>query len=177
MVLKKYLLCGCLISSILAPTAVVSASDVSDHKTLPQSEQTLTPEQVRVLEDANKLTITEQVLPVEKGITTSAFLESKRYVARRGSTLAFSEGIVDWTYNSSQITNSSAHQESGYVFPNLVNTYGISKQTSSAASYHIYLSKSMVGAGTVTPWGDVTLYKTEFADYIRVNKDGSASIS
>lgn len=144
-----------------------------------EEEKGLTSEQVEVIEAFNKVELSPVI---KKDIHEDTSLKSSEITpfavysvtTQRGGALAWGKAIVDWTANSTQITSSSAYQDSGFIFPNIVRKGGITKQTSSAASYHIYLSKFTIGAGTVTPWGDVTVYESDTSDYIKVYKDGNA---
>lgn len=106
----------------------------------------------------------------------SASGDSWTYTLSRGSFLAWADAIVDWSSNGDIITNSEGHQRVGWVFPNIVKAKGITKINAlSSATRHVYLSKISIGAGVVTPWGDVNVYETDFEDYIRVNYNGTAT--
>ncbi|PZT55337.1 hypothetical protein [Paenibacillus silvae] len=157
---------GALALSLLLSVSPVLASDAPG----------LTANQLEVIEAAN-IGVLSEVKTVNNDGVNSLAATNKAYTVKytRGSFLAWSDAVVDWTSNGDQITSSSGSQDAGYVFPNIVRKGGITKQSSSAASYHIYLSKTTIGAGVVSPWGDVTVYESDFSDYIKVNKDGSAS--
>ncbi|WP_199925551.1 hypothetical protein [Paenibacillus bouchesdurhonensis] len=170
--------CGKFYKSITA-CALSLGLLLSTSPTFALGTENLTPEQLEVINSAKQVrtSITKKSDSLNTRISTSAVssVSSYSFKLTRGSFLAWSDAIVDWTANSTQITSSDAHQKSGYVFPNIVRTNGITKQKSSAASYHIYLSETTIGAGVVTPWGDVTVYETDFSDYLKVYKDGSAT--
>lgn len=159
---------GALALSLLFSVSPIFASGVQD----------LTPDQLEVIEAANKATLSQVIKKNISGDNVSSLAAAASpYSVKlsRGSFLAWSDAVVDWTANATQITSSSGSQDSGFVFPNTVKKGGITKQTSSAASYHIYLSKTTIGAGVVTPWGDVNVYESDFSDYIKVFKDGTAT--
>ncbi|MEJ8548198.1 hypothetical protein [Brevibacillus borstelensis] len=136
------------------------------------SAHELTPEQNAVMKAANEVKVTASGTST-KGISSTSGGAWQLKVTR-GSFLAWSDAIVNWESNGKKITKSEASQASGWVFPNIVKEKGITKQNvMSSDTSHVYLSKTSIGAGIVTPWGDVEIYETDFSDYIRVNHDGS----
>ncbi|MCL9662882.1 hypothetical protein L2089_19515 [Paenibacillus hunanensis] len=173
--ISKIVLAASLFSAMAVVPTISAVAANSNVSTVPRSE--LTQEQQKILEAADQVTVSEKVKssPITTNALTAAATTSKTVTFKRGSSLAWSEATVDWSYNGNAVTNSSAHQDAGYIFPSIVRKNGITKQTSSASSYHIYLSKTTIGAGSVTPWGDVTVYNNDYSDYIRVNKDGTSS--
>lgn len=95
---------------------------------------------------------------------------------KRGSALMWSKDNITWSYNSTKITNSSADQDCGFIFPNIVRCKGISKVSAySSSTKHRYKGKKTIGAGVVTPWGDVTVYESDFTDQYDVTKSGTST--
>ncbi len=90
----------------------------------------------------------------------------------RGSALMWSDDCVYWEVSGGKITSSKAWQDVGYIFPNIARAKGIKKISSSTASV-TYRAKKTIGAGVVTPWGDVTVYESDYTDFLRVNANGA----
>ncbi|MEK4223105.1 hypothetical protein N1I86_14290 [Bacillus sp. FSL W8-0116] len=137
----------------------------------------LTVDKAKVLEAADQGRVEVSTAPSKKGeFQTMATKYSKRITYSRGSVLAWSKDYVEWFYNGSSISSSSGWQDSGWIFPNLVRVKGITKYYSSSP-LHKYRAKKTISAGTVTPWGDVTLYSKDYTDYISVRGNGSYSVN
>ncbi len=83
----------------------------------------------------------------------------------------WSDDCVYWEVSGGKITSSKAWQDVGYIFPNIARAKGIKKISSSTASV-TYRAKKTIGAGVVTPWGDVTVYESDYTDFLRVNANG-----
>ncbi|MFC0523444.1 hypothetical protein ACFFGV_07585 [Pontibacillus salicampi] len=109
-----------------------------------------------------------------KGAQKAASTSSNRFTLKRGSALAWSEAVVTWNYNGYGVAASDGSQDSGFIFPNIVREEGITKLGTSTYTRHEYRSETTIGAGTVTPWGDVTVYETGYTDYLNVKGDGTA---
>lgn len=90
----------------------------------------------------------------------------------RGSALLWSETKVEWGYTGTSITWVSPTQQCGYIFPNLIRSKGTSTVTYSSSHKKI-ISNYTIGAGSVTPWGDVTVYEMDTADYCHIYGNGS----
>ncbi|KLO20908.1 hypothetical protein X275_10965 [Marinitoga sp. 1197] len=74
----------------------------------------------------------------------------------RGSFMLWSRDNIEWRSNGTKIISSSGWQEVGYVFPNIVHAKGI-VLISKTSTYHKYRTMKTIGAGVVTPWGDVKI--------------------
>ena len=72
-----------------------------------------------------------------------------------------------------KILNSYAWQETGYIFPNIVRAKGIVK-IYATSTVHKYRASKTIGAGTVTPWGDVNIYYWDVTDYANIYPCGYA---
>ena len=96
---------------------------------------------------------------------------SYRASFKRGSSLMWSRDNIEFSTSSGRVTSSSLWQECGYIFPNIVRTNGGSKYYTSS-TLHKWRATKTLGAGVVTPWGDVTVYNTDYTDYYGV--DGNA---
>lgn len=169
MKIKNYICLAC-IAALLTPTSSVLA--LSNNKT------NLTSEQKAVIQSFEKSTINKDN-PLynskdSKTVTTSA--QSVRYNFKRGGALAWSKDWIDWSYSSGTVTRSEAWQEAGYIFPNIVRATGITKMSSSTSRNHEYKASKTIGAGVVSPWGDVTVYESDYTDYLNANGYGNFSV-
>ncbi|WTD05028.1 hypothetical protein OH717_21850 [Streptomyces albidoflavus] len=100
----------------------------------------------------------------------------KRATFKRGSALMWTRDTIYFGHNGSKVTSSKGWQEKGYIFPNIAKNGGISRYYAAKGS-HKWRAKNTIGAGVVTPWGAVTVYKQDFTRYGTVTKSGSASWS
>lgn len=146
-----------------------------------ESQKQLTPKQQAVIDSYESVTISnmsELVTHHKAGKATyaAARATSKTYRGSlyRGSALMWSRDNIQWTISGGKVTGSTAWQESGYIFPNIVRTTGIKKHCSTSSSV-TYRATKTIGAGIVTPWGDVTVYEQRFADFLKGNKNGTVS--
>lgn len=83
----------------------------------------------------------------------------------------WTKDIIEWTYNAGTISSSYAYQQKGYIFPNIARVNGISR-ISATSTIHRFRGDKTIGAGVVTPWGDITLYEQYYSDYYRVYGSG-----
>ncbi|TDT62810.1 hypothetical protein [Fonticella tunisiensis] len=105
-------------------------------------------------------------------VSIPAYAQTSRVEFKRGSVLMWTKDIIEWTYNGSTISSSYAYQQKGYIFPNIARVNGIFR-ISTTSTMHRYRGDKTIGAGIVTPWGDVTVYETDYSDYYRVYGSGS----
>ncbi|MGG5255364.1 hypothetical protein ACQYAD_18215 [Neobacillus sp. SM06] len=132
----------------------------------------------------NKIKKTKRLLVVFSAVFSILFgvlisdasAASNRITFYRGSSLAWSKDFVEWYYNGSSISSSSAWQSAGWIFPNIVRTNGITKYYTST-SLRKYRGSKTISAGVPTPWGDVNLYSSDFIDYFAIKANGSYSIN
>lgn len=99
---------------------------------------------------------------------------SRRASFYRGSFLMWTRDNVDFGYNWSRVTWTSAYQQAGAVFPNIARNRGISKYYDTVRNDR-FRAANTIGAGIVTPWGDVTVYTADFVHRLSVNADGAWS--
>lgn len=92
----------------------------------------------------------------------------------RGSALMWSKDIISFNYSGGGVTSSSGRQEVGWVFPNIVRKKGISRY-STTNSTHKWRGQKTIGAGTVTPWGDIKIYNYDYTDHYGVHSNGDSS--
>lgn len=80
----------------------------------------------------------------------------------RGSIFMWVEDSFAFHYSSckKKVTSSSLSQRAGYIFPNIAKAKGTRKYYSSAAK-HKWHGFYSIGAGMVTPWGDVSVYSID----------------
>ncbi|GEM_PF-3245500 len=183
--LGKIALGGLIASTLIGVTPVLAeTSSVTPTSSVVIEETPGAQEQVDVFKMFDDTTFsygekenTSDILSAERSFAPAAVPTQYTSKFTRGSFLAWLDIIVDWTVagDGSQITSSSGHQDSGSIWPNSVETKGITKQSSSAASYHIYLSQATLTAQVQTPWGDAELASKDYSDYVRVTKEGTAS--
>ena len=99
---------------------------------------------------------------------------SRRASYYRGSFLMWTRDNVDFGYDWSTVTWTSAYQQAGSVFPNVARNKGISKYYNTARNDR-FRAANTIGAGVVTPWGDVTVYTSDFIHRLSVNYNGAWS--
>ncbi|WP_088011281.1 hypothetical protein [Gottfriedia acidiceleris] len=102
---------------------------------------------------------------------TRATTGKRTVMYKRGGTFAWSKDYINFTFNGSKVTSSSGWQEVGWVFPNLVKAKGM-KVYYKSASVHEWKGKKTISIGSVSPWGDVSLFSKDVTDYYAVYKDG-----
>lgn len=134
----------------------------------------LTPEQQAVInsyENATVINNDTQSKPFGVATVASSGVKTYRSTYYRGSVLMWTRDIVSWSMKNGKLASSSGSQEAGYIFPNIARAKGISKYSSSSSSV-TYRAKKVIGAGIVSPWGDVTIYEQAYTDYLKANSNG-----
>ncbi len=99
---------------------------------------------------------------------------SRRATYYRGSWLMWTRDNVDFGYDWSRVTWTSPYQQAGSVFPNVARNRGISKYYDTATNDR-FRALNTIGAGIVTPWGDVTVYTSDFVHRLSVYYNGAWS--
>lgn len=168
--LISLMLVGCMLMSL---TATSFADSYKTTKLTPEQEAVINAFENNEVEKSTSINFDKQTEGIV-GIRSS--VQSDRKIAYRGSFLMWSEDTVEWTYDGSSVLQSEGNQDVGFIFPNIVRAKGITKMSTSSSSMHKYKAKKTIGAGAITPWGDVTVYNVDFTDYIKVYGSGSASI-
>ena len=97
---------------------------------------------------------------------------SRRATYYRGSWLMWTRDNVDFTYRNGKVTSSSGFQQCGWVFPNISRNNGIAKYQISN-SLHRWRAVNTIGAGVVTPWGDVNVYSSTYVHRLNVYGSGA----
>lgn len=156
----------------ISALAVMLTSSLSAVEVNAQS--TITPEQRAVIESFEHSKLSQENILEERTTLPKATYRTRWYF-ERGSALAWSKDYLEWTYNGSYVSNPDAWQECGFIFPNIVRTKGISQTGLSSSSKYEYKATKTIGAGVVSPWGDVTVYETDHTDYITGDKNGNFS--
>jgi hypothetical protein len=108
--------------------------------------------------------------------TASAPTKGARLVHKHGGVLLWTANTLEWYWNSSKITSSSGSQSFGYIFPNTASKGGITR-TLKTSSQHDWRGTMYVGAGVVTPWGDVDVYTQAVTDYYELVRGGKDYIN
>lgn len=96
---------------------------------------------------------------------------TRRATYYRGSRLMWTRDNVDFGYNSSRVTFSSPYQQRGFIFPNIARNRGMTKYVNTTKN-HRFRAKNTIGAGVVTPWGDVKVYTSDYIHRLSVNRHG-----
>lgn len=139
------------------------------------SANELTPEQQAVINSYESITVSDasEIPASAKAASTRAASASTtwRGTFSRGSDLMWSKDYISWTTSGGKVTSSTGWQEAGYIFPNIARATGISKFSSSSSSV-TYKATKTIGAGVVTPWGDVTVYEQDYTDFLRGTGSG-----
>lgn len=82
---------------------------------------------------------------------------TRSFYTYRGSFLLWTKASTTFSYDGAKVLSGSTTQSCGYVFPNLARSQGVTLYKYSASKWR-YQAFFGWGAGTVTPWGDVTIY-------------------
>lgn len=154
------------IVSLLCSFAVIGSSSIqASASELDKSSGDLSSIQAeQIIDDFNNNKTVEE---------SSVARAGKRVTFKRGGALAWSKDVIDWNYSNGSVTSSSAYQDSGFIFPNVVRTKGITKYSSNSST-HYYRGRKMIGAGVVTPWGDVVVHEQDITDHFRVTGSGNS---
>lgn len=169
--MKKKLLISILIIPSISICAQAS-SKIDITQSLP-SQIVVKPKQDAIeLLEANMNIVTENEIISEKN--SKATTKSKTYSVKRGSFLMYTIDNIYFEYNGSKIIKSNGYQQAGWIFPNIAKNRGISK-FSSTTSWQKWRAKNTIGAGAVTPWGDVKLYNKDYIHEYQINKNGATS--
>lgn len=112
--------------------------------------------------------------PVTSGRPTVESRYSRRAVFYRGTFLLWTRDNVDFGYNFSSVTWSSAFQEAGASFPNTAKNKGITKFYDTVRNDQ-FRAQNTIGIGVPTPWGSIKLYTKDYTHYLSVNHNGAWS--
>ena len=96
----------------------------------------------------------------KKDVTTAG----ERLEGYRGSALLWTANWFEWYWNLKKVTSSKAWQTVGFVFPNTAKADGVSR-TAVTTTKHSWRAQDTVGAGVVTPWGNVNIYQNDWLGY------------
>ncbi|EPH98366.1 hypothetical protein D920_01634 [Enterococcus faecalis 13-SD-W-01] len=102
----------------------------------------------------------------------SMLRSSRRASFYRGSVFMWSRDNINFNISGGRVTSSSGFQETGWIFPNIVRARGLTRM-STTANTHRWRGSKTIGAGSVTPWGDVTIFNVDFNDQYGVHGNGS----
>jgi hypothetical protein len=160
-------------AALLVPLPAASADTVSPEQL--QSTPQLSAEQ-RAAIDSFVSGGAVSVGPPSKTLanTAAAASSSRRASYYRGSFLMWTRDNVDFGYDWNSVTWTSAFQQSGSVFPNVARNKGITKYYNTVRNDR-FRAANTIGAGIVTPWGDVTVYTSDFIHRLSVNYNGAWS--
>ena len=121
----------------------------------------------------------EQVLSipvVDKGLKITAASGGKRMLHTRGTALLWTRNVFEWRWANSLMSSSTGWQETGYIFPNTAREGGI-QRTNKGAKSHSWRGTNIAGAGVVTPWGDVNVYRNTLTDYYVLRVGGTYTVN
>lgn len=99
---------------------------------------------------------------------------SRRASYYRGSALMWTRDNVDFGYDWSTVTWTSAYQQAGWIWPNIARNRGITKYYNTARDDR-FRALNTIGAGVPTPWGDVKVYSSDFTHRLKVTYNGAWS--
>ncbi|MDO5533970.1 MAG: hypothetical protein Q4F65_04890 [Propionibacteriaceae bacterium] len=101
---------------------------------------------------------------------------SKSATLYRGSFLMWAEDRLRFSHSTctGKVTSSSLSQRAGYVFPNISKARGTSRY-SATSTLHRWEGRYEIGAGVVTPWGDVRVYGADYSTDWQAKGSGSYS--
>lgn len=106
----------------------------------------------------------------KSGFSTAA---TERAVRWRGTPLLYVEDSVTFGYNWWKVTwTDGGSQSSRNVFPNTVKNWGINRYYHTTTQ-HRFRGSHTVGAGTVTPWGDVNIYSWSVINRLKIHHNGA----
>ena len=107
--------------------------------------------------------------------TADATTTRKIVKAKRGGRLLWTEDVVEFGYTGKGLTSSTAYARCGAFFPN--RCWNLSqKRVVSTGKVHQYRFLDRIGAGVVTPLGEVNLYTQDHTTYITVEADGDTNV-
>lgn len=95
-----------------------------------------------------------------------------RLTITRGSFVLWTSNVVEWYWNASKIRSSKAWQSKGFVYPSTAHNDGIHR-TATFKKRHHWRGTNSIGAGVVTPWGDINVFSTSKTDFIVVKRGGT----
>ncbi|GMA40106.1 hypothetical protein [Mobilicoccus caccae] len=160
-------------ATLLLPVGAASAAEqpVDDLRTVPG----LTAEQKAAVEAVEKGSgVAVGLAPKTLPGMESAVTGSRRATYYRGSFLMWARDSVDFGYNGRSVTWTSAYQQAGSVFPNIARNLGIRKYYDTSFNDK-FRAANRIGAGVVTPWGDVTVYTSDYIHRLSVSGNGAWS--
>lgn len=105
---------------------------------------------------------------------TDVLRSGRRASFYRGTFMMWSRDNINFNISGGRVTSSSGFQEAGWIFPNIVRTRGIVR-TSTAATTHLWRGTKTIGAGSVTPWGDIVIYNHDYTNYYGVHGNGGST--
>lgn len=159
--MKKLIIGLSLSAALLIPTSFVSAAEKGQ----------LTNEQKKVLETKTEYVQSLPNTNVKAQSNDFSVQGAKRLTISRGSWLAWSKDFVDWYYSGGKVTSSSGDQDSGYVFPNIVQEDGITN-TLKGTYLHKWSASKTLKLGSPTPWGDIVFVSNSYTDRVWVDGYG-----
>ncbi len=161
-------------AALLVPLQSASADTVAPDQL--QARTDLTAEQRAAIDSfVSGGTVSVGAVKKQSGANTVAAASSSRRASYyRGSFLMWTRDNVDFGYNWSSVTWTSPFQQSGSVFPNVARNKGITRYYNTTRNDR-FRAANTIGAGIVTPWGDVTVYTSDFIHRLSVNYNGAWS--
>jgi hypothetical protein len=165
---------GVVLALALAGPASASAPSPTDPANTPQLQAWLHDSTVSASPPA--ATKAASPLAVSAGTVTKALSGGKRITHTRGSVLLWTSNSFEWYYTSAALTSSTGWQDVGYIFPNTASKGGIVR-TLKSATVHNWRGTNNIGAGVVTPWGSVDVYRSSHTDYYSLLRAGKYTIS
>jgi hypothetical protein len=154
-------------------TAATSTTDITSVD--PATVEGLTAEQVDTLRSVTEDAAAVEVAAAPKATGKTALATGQRRATYyRGSFLMWTRDNVDFGYDWTRVRWTSPYQQAGWVFPNIARNKGISKYYDTTRNDR-FRAVNTIGAGTITPWGDVKLYSSTYTHRLSVHYNGAWS--
>lgn len=162
----------------LALAGPASASDATNPADSPQLQAWLNSPSVEATPATAPATapVAVKSLAATRAVAAAAATAGERINHKRGSVFLWTENSLEWYWNSSKITSSTGWQSNGYIFPNTASNGGITR-TYKGSTQHNWRGTMIAGAGIVTPWGAVNVYRTSLTDYYYLKRGGAYTIN
>jgi hypothetical protein len=121
---------------------------------------------------ARSASVTSKAPGVSLAIKTDANLKVGHLEMYRGSVLMWGRDSITWSYDGTDVKDSSLHQEAGYIVPNNAEAKGTERYRATSKD-HTWNGKYKFGAGVPSPWGNVNAWSGDFTTEWHVHENGA----
>lgn len=166
-------------SALVGTAALVGAGAAQAAEPVPSAVAAhLSEAQLATLENLNTPVSVSGAHVTPKGTASTAACGtySKSATLYRGSFLMWAEDRLRFSHStcSGTVTSSSLSQRAGYVFPNISKAKGTTRYYATS-TLHRFEGRYEIGAGVVTPWGDVRVYGADYSTDWQARGSGAYS--